>query len=152
MRSVAADVSLEVAVSLWAVEEWRSNIMASWWATVRRWPEAVAEVERLLIPSRLTYAGQGHCLALAGLATQDAGRVLTRYMDTYLAQPDKFYDQNWAMSALSIVDEALGQHLASDRLEAWWDWVADKPHYPGPFDAVPTIRECLTFATTVAQA
>jgi len=49
------------------MEEWRCNIMASWWATVWGWPEAVSEVERLLIASCLTYAGQGHCVALAGV-------------------------------------------------------------------------------------
>jgi hypothetical protein len=116
MRSVAADISLDVAQALWAVEEWRCNIMASWWATVWGWPEAVTEVERLLIPSRLTYSGQGHCVALAGLSTPEAGRVLVIYLDTYLPRADLVYNQGWAMSALSIVDEALGSSLAAERL------------------------------------
>jgi Family of unknown function (DUF6000) len=151
MRGVAAEVTLDVARSLWQMLEWRCNIMASWWATVWGWPEAATEVERVLIPSRLTYAGQGHCLALAGLATNDAAQVLCRYLDTYLAQPDKYYDQTWAMSALSIVDEATGDHRADDRSEAWNRWIADKPHHSGPFDEVPTIRAMLDFAASVAR-
>ncbi|MEI8058268.1 MAG: DUF6000 family protein [Actinomycetes bacterium] len=151
MRAVATEVSLDDARSLWALMEWRCNIMASWWATVWGWPEAAVEVERLLLPSRLIYAGQGHCVALAGLATDDAAEVLCRYLDTYLAAPDKYYDQTWAMSALSIVDQVQGEHRAEERMGAWSQWVADKPHHSGAFDAVPTIRAMLNFASSVAS-
>jgi hypothetical protein len=37
-------------------------------------------------------------------------------------------------------------------MEVWNRFVADKPHYPGPFDEVRTIRSMLGFAASVARS
>jgi hypothetical protein len=151
MGAVVADASLGIAHALWSVKEWRCNIMTSWWATVWGWPDAVPGVERLLIPSGLTYAGQGHCVALAGLSTPEAGRVLARYLDTYLPRPDLVYDQGWAISALSIVDENLGSSLAAERIPMFDEWIAGRPHAPRALDEVRVIRAMLNSAASVAR-
>jgi hypothetical protein len=118
MRLVAEDATLAVARELWSRVEWRSNQMASWWAAVWGWPEAVPLVKRLLLPSRLVYAGRFHCLVLARVGTQDAAEVLAEYLDTYLQHPELRFDQAWAVAALTRVDEKLGTGHMDERQEA----------------------------------
>jgi hypothetical protein len=102
--------------------------MASWWAGVWRWPEVVGNVEPLLIPSRSTYEGQGHCFALSRLASDQAVAVLKRYLDEYLPRTDIYYDQVWAMAALVMVERERGGAVADRYWDMWQAWVADKPH------------------------
>ena len=62
----------------------------------------------MLIAGELTYAGQGYCLALARFATTADAELLA----AYLAQPDKRYDQPWALGALLHLDEQLRANRA----------------------------------------
>ena len=123
MRLVAAEVTPAVALELWSRADWRSNQMASWWATVWAWPEAVPVVKGLLLPSRLVYAGRFHCLLLARVGTRDAAGVLAEYLDYYLPHPELRYDQAWAVAALTRVDEKRGTRHVEQRQEAWRSWL-----------------------------
>lgn len=150
VRLVAADATLAVARELWSRMEWRSNQMASWWATVWGWPEAVPAVKGLLLPSRLVNAGRFHCLVLARVGTQDAAEVLAEYLDTYLQHPELRYDQAWAVAALTRVDEKLGTGYSSERREAARSWVA-LSRYPEalPGGIQPLLDDLLEFAAQV---
>jgi Family of unknown function (DUF6000) len=121
MRAVAGTVSLDDAVYLWA-RGWRASLMASWWAAVWRWPEAVDQVGRFLIPSRNCFEGQAHCLVLAQVNSGRSREVLIRYLDEYLPRVDLDYDQPWALAALTLACRRAGQSVPDRFQAAWYQW------------------------------
>ena len=87
---------------------WREQLTAAWFAGLKNWPQFTNRIGDLLIQSLTCYAGQGYCFALACFANADSINYLTRYLDEYLPQPDKDYDQPWAMAALIWIDIVNG--------------------------------------------
>jgi hypothetical protein len=127
MQLVAGDVTLDDAEALWP-GGWREGLMASWWAGLWRWPQLIVAVEPLLIPSRSTYEGQGHCFGLSRVASRGSQSVLMRYLDEYLSRRDLYYDQAWAMAALELVCGELGEAVPSEYQVGWSRWSEGKPH------------------------
>ena len=127
MRFAAPEVTLDTAVYLWS-RGWREALMASWWAAVWQWPETVDQVEPLLIPSRSSFEGQAHCLALTRVRSPRSRAVLMRYLDEYLPGPDLAYDQPWAMAALTLACADAAEPVPGQYLEAWQQWKSGKQH------------------------
>lgn len=87
--------------------EWRSRLTASWLAGLDRREQFRDRLGELLAASELCYAGQGYCLALARFGTQADASLLATYLDSFLPQLDKRYDQDWALGALLHIDAVL---------------------------------------------
>jgi Family of unknown function (DUF6000) len=83
---------------------WRDTITASWLCGIGRFSQHLQKIETLLIPSRVCYAGQLHCFALARFDNTESVIVLKAYLDTYLPVGDREYDQEWAIGALRWLD------------------------------------------------
>lgn len=108
---------------------WREQITASWFCGLKGWSQYADEIGAKLLESKMTYAGQGHCFALACFANDKSMKYLTEYLDIYLPKTNLHYDQAWVMPALMWVDEQndtnhASQYLASGGL--WEKYVADK--------------------------
>jgi len=102
--------------------EWRSRLTASWLIGLGRREQFRDRIGELLLASELTYAGQGYCVALACFATVADAELLAAYLDTYLPQLDKRYDQDWALGALLHVDQQLGTKHAARFLGGDGPW------------------------------
>lgn len=105
--------------------DWRSRLTASWLIALDRRQRFRPRIGDLLLASELPYAGQGYCLALARFATAADAELLAAYLDTYLTQPDKRYDQHWALGALLHLDEQLTASRADRFLTGgglWQQW------------------------------
>lgn len=89
--------------------DWRPRLTASWLIALDRRQQFRQRIGDLLLAGELAYAGQGYCLALARFATTADAELLT----AYLAQPDKRYDQPWALGALLYLDEQLRANRAA---------------------------------------
>lgn len=116
---------------------WRESLTGSWFAGLLRWHQFTDAIGAALLLSRTCYAGQGYCFALARFADEASARWLGRYLDTYLARPELYYDQAWAMSALLWVDEQLGSAYGQRFLApgGLWDaFVADKQTASGSWN------------------
>ena len=96
----------ELAMLLGA--DWRPRLTASWLIALDRRQQFRQRIGDLLLASELTYAGQGYCLALARFATTADAELLA----AYLTQPDRRYDQPWALGALLYLDEQLSTSRA----------------------------------------
>jgi hypothetical protein len=75
----------------------------------------------------LSFAGQGHCFALAGFGTPADAALPVGYLDRYLPRLDLRYDRAWAIGALLHLDRRLGttdaeRFLATGGL--WQTWAA----------------------------
>jgi hypothetical protein len=93
--------------------EWRSRLTASWLIGLDRRDQFRHQIGQLLLASEMSYAGQGYCLALARFATAADAELLATYLDAYLPQLDKRYDQHWALGALLHLDRQLGTDHAA---------------------------------------
>jgi hypothetical protein len=81
----------------------------------------------LLLASELTYACQGFAFALARLGGSTASMHLCAYLDTWLPQLDKRYDQCWVLASLLYLDSLDGTdagqaYLSSGAWDAWATW------------------------------
>jgi uncharacterized protein DUF6000 len=105
--------------------EWRARLTASWLIGFARRDQFRAQIGELLLASEVSYAGQGYCFTLARLATTADAELLATYLDDYLPQLDKRYDQHWALGALLHLDAQLNtEHAARFLAEGglWQRW------------------------------
>lgn len=119
----------EGIVSLLLAEHWREQITASYFAGLKGWSQYADTIGNLLVQSVACYAGQGYCFALACFADETSVKYLQKYLRIYLAQPQLYYDQYWAMPALIWIDERKGTQHSAEFLKPgglWETFVAGK--------------------------
>ncbi len=124
-RRCFTEVDPSVITALIRQPEWRARLVAGWYAGVRGWRQFREELGALLIESRACFACQGYCTALACFADQASAEYLRKYLDVWLPQADKFYDQHWALPALVWVDQRLDTRHAARYLVPgglWDQW------------------------------
>jgi hypothetical protein len=130
--------------------EWRSQLTAAWLVGFALRDSHRDRIGELLLASRVSYAGQGFCFALARFGTRQDAQLLIDYLDRYLPRLDLFYDQHWAMGALLHLDEWLGTDHANRFLDdggAWHRWVdATAPQHADPDSQRRHIDELCSFA------
>ncbi len=121
--------------------DWRPRITAAWLIGVDRRTEWRERVRELFLESKLVFAGQGYCFALARFGTIADAEILVSYLDRYLAQPKLRYDQEWALAALHHIDADLRTAYTSRYLRPggrWETWSAanstDLPFQKSWFD------------------
>jgi hypothetical protein len=118
----------EIALTLLGTFDWRPRTVAATIVAVRQWDELQVPLSNLLLRSDVCYAGKAYCYALASLKNDAAVETLCTYLDNYLRQPDLWYDQHQAMSALFSLDRETGTNRAADFKDLWREFVADKPN------------------------
>ncbi len=92
---------------------WRERLVGSWFCGLKGWNQYGSAIGEALLASELVFAGKGYCFALACFADETSVKCLTQYLDAYLAQREKLYDQNWAMPALMWIDQQNGTAFAA---------------------------------------
>lgn len=105
--------------------EWRSRLTAAWLIGANRRSQFREHIGVLLLDSRLVFAGQGYCFALARLGTTEDAEILVAYLNHYLRQPHLRYDQDWALGALQHIDGNLATTHAAQFLQPtglWHQW------------------------------
>lgn len=150
-RRCLAEASPSVVAALLHQPEWRARLAGSWYAGLRGWLQFRDELGALLVESRVCFAGQGYCAALACYSDEASAEHLRRYLDTWLPQLGRDYDQHWALPALVWVDRRLGTRHAAPFLVAngLWDRWAAEHHREGPQFYLEAQR---TFDLTLASA
>ena len=107
----------------------REQITGSWFCGLKGWSQYADEIGAKLVESKMTYAGQGHCFALACFANDKSVKYLTEYLNIYLPRTNLHYDQAWVMPALLWVDKQNNTNNASQYLDSgglWEKFIADK--------------------------
>jgi hypothetical protein len=112
--------------------DWRPCLTAAWLIGLDRRTQFRDRIGAQLLESGLVFAGQGYCLALARFETSADSDILCAYLDKYLPQLDRHYDQHWAIGALLHLDERLGANRAGRFLTpgGLWDKSATSRHDP----------------------
>ncbi|MEV6905675.1 DUF6000 family protein [Amycolatopsis sp. NPDC051071] len=108
--------------------DWRPRITAAWLIGADRRTEWRERIRELFLESKLVFAGQGYCFALARFGTLADAEILVSYLDHYLARPTLRYDQAWALAALHHIDADLRTAYTSRYLRPgglWESWSAE---------------------------
>lgn len=116
VRTALAEVDTAIVDRLLSEDGWREQLVGSWFCGLKGWTQFEDQIGTLLMASEFIYAGQGYCFALACFLTDRSRLYLVEYLDHYLRQPEKFYDQHTAMSALMWIDEKRGSQDAAQFL------------------------------------
>ena len=152
-RRCLTEVDPTIVTTLIRQPEWRARLTGSWYAGMRGWRQFTDELGVLLLESRVCYAGQGYCAALACFADDASAGCLQQYLNAWLPQVDKFYDQHWALPALVWVDRRLESRYAARYLASgglWDQWTAVH-HWVGPQFYLDSQRKFdLTLASALA--
>ena len=120
----ASQLDEETAARFLDFPEWRGRMAVSWMVGVRGWESLVPKMGDHMIQSELVYAGQGFAVGLALLGSDGAVHQLQKYLDHWLPEVDCFYDQHWAMAAVSSIDERKGTFSADRQNENWRTWAS----------------------------
>ncbi|MFE3206428.1 DUF6000 family protein [Embleya sp. NPDC059237] len=83
---------------------WRERKNAAWLIAIAGRTEFRDRLGELLLASKMPFAGQGYCVALASFGTSADADLLTAYLDRYLQRPDLDYDQAFVLGALLHLD------------------------------------------------
>lgn len=103
IRVAASSVSTEDLTALLLTREWRGRLSAAWFVGLANRTDFVDEIGSLLLESDTVYSGQGYCLALGLIASAECEEFLESYLGEYLPLRGRFYDQPWAIGALTHI-------------------------------------------------
>jgi hypothetical protein len=127
--AACVEATPELTLSLLSEFNWRTRVVGARFVAVRQFFELQQDISNLFLKSEVCYVGDDYCLALASLANKAAADTLSEYLDYYLNQPDLWYDQGQAMSALLYLDELLGSNRTTQFSGAWQQFVSNKPNW-----------------------
>ncbi len=122
-------VSPKIILALFREFNWRDRITAACYSAALGLNEFEAVIGNLLLKSEVCFAGRGYCVALASFNSKDSIAYLEKYLEYYLTQKDKCFEQGVAMGALAYLDRVNGTDLVSTKLELWDDFVKDKENW-----------------------
>ncbi|MBE1492741.1 DUF6000 family protein [Plantactinospora soyae] len=103
-----SDAELEFMLQPGRMVDWRTRLTAAWLIGFDRRTRFRAMLGGLLLASELVYAGQGYCFALSRFGQPEDATILAAYLDRYLPQTDRHYNQPDAMGGLLHLDYQLG--------------------------------------------
>jgi hypothetical protein len=135
-RGCVNEVTPTIVATLIRQPEWRARLVGSWYAGLRGWVQFRDELGGMLIESQMCFAGQGYCAALACFADDSSADHLCQYLDKWLPQLDKYYDQHWALPALGWIDKRLDIRNAERYLlpgGLWNQWASAQQQSAAPF-------------------
>jgi hypothetical protein len=119
--------------------DWRGRLCAGWFVGLTKRHRFVQPIADLLMASTQTYAGQGYCVALGLLGTDECARHLHAYLRKYLPLNGRFYDQSWAIGALVRIERHLPVEFLEPALWSEGDQAID------PTEAVRKVKEISDF-------
>ena len=102
----ARTISDQDLARLLKMREWRGRLMAAWFVGLSRRDSFVEQIAELLLSSDMVYAGQGYCFALGIIGGHSCKLHLRAYLEKYLPFEGRFYDQSWAIGALTYLEGA----------------------------------------------
>jgi hypothetical protein len=117
-----SDAELEFMLQPGKMIDWRARLTAAWLIGFDRRTRFRALLGELLLASELVYAGQGYCFALTRFGQPEDAAILAAYLDRYLPQTDRHYNQPDALGGLLHLDYQLGTAQAARFLSPDGPW------------------------------
>jgi hypothetical protein len=106
VAEAARTISDQEIERLLNVREWRGRLTVAWHIGLTRRSNFVPRIAELLLASEVVYAGEGYSLALGLIGGETCAAHLRAYLNKYLPLRGRFYDQEWAIGALTHIEHA----------------------------------------------
>lgn len=104
LSNAASAISDDQIEKLLADPEWRGRLCAAWFAGLNKQGSFIPAIGERLLASEMVYAGEGYCMALGLIASDECARLLRSYLNTYLPLNGRVYNQDWAIGALAHIE------------------------------------------------
>ncbi len=122
LKPIKAELNLEVVKKLLGDFNWRTRIVGAYFASIMEFKTVEDIIGIHLLKSQVCYAGNGYCLTLATLNTQNGIEYLKKYLEYYLTRKNLHYEQGEAMSALKWTDQINGTNEMEKYLDLYQEW------------------------------
>ncbi len=126
LKPIRTELNLEVVKKLLGDFNWRTRIVGAYFASIMEFKTVEDIIGIHLLKSQVCYAGNGYCLTLATLNTQNGIEYLKKYLEYYLTRKELHYEQREAMCALKWTDKINGTNEMGEYLNLYQDWVSGK--------------------------
>ncbi|MFD0883080.1 DUF6000 family protein [Streptosporangium algeriense] len=140
------DADLERMLHRGEFSGWRERLAAAWLIGLDRRTRFRDVLAGLLLESELVYAGQGYSFAIARFGQPEDADILTAYLERYLPQRNRHYDQDWVLGGLLHLDGVLGTDHAAGFLAPGGLWSGSSFSHQNPADCHFRIAGLLRFA------
>jgi hypothetical protein len=114
--SAARVISYEQIHALLSDREWRGRLVAGWLVGLSMRTDFIDPIADLLLASKQPYSGQGFCVALGLIGNDKSRQYLREYLAKYLPLDGRFYDQDWAIGALTHIEKKSPQEFLAQEL------------------------------------
>jgi hypothetical protein len=136
ITAAARTISDEQIERLLSEREWRGRLCAAWFIGLGKRAGYVPSIGKLLLASEMVYAGQGYCMALGLIGSEECARLLHSYLDVYLPLNGRVYDQDWAIGALAHIEGAPPVQYLEQELWRGGRYVMDPAEGMENFDEI----------------
>jgi hypothetical protein len=141
-------VNEAISRELLQTRNWRHRLVGACFAGLKRYTMLTDNIGDLFLVSASPYAGWGYCFALARFGTQLSSHYLTTYLDHYLLEHQREYDQGYALGALRWLDLQQESNVSYSFLlpDGLWDQFVSYRHpaSQAQWRALPTVfMQCL---------
>jgi hypothetical protein len=129
LESHLPEVDDELIYQLLGNFDWRPRVTAAYLVALSGRSNFTDLIGRLLVRSDVCFAGAVYCLALAKFNNAEGISYLKQYLAYYLKQTELWFDQGDAMAALIFLDETNGTDIASEFMDDWIKFIANKSNW-----------------------
>lgn len=128
-NKITNSINTTVVYDLLGHFNWRQRSCGAIFAAIKGYVEHTFPIGVLLLKSEVCYAGASYCLALAKFNTHESRDFIKLYLEHYLDQKDKWFDQNAAMAALAYLDELNSTSEIEHFMPKWEKFISDKSNW-----------------------
>ncbi|MBF9237250.1 hypothetical protein I2I05_07555 [Hymenobacter sp. BT683] len=122
-------ITKDVVVKLLGDFDWRTRQTGAFFAAIKNATDLTDIIGIHLLKSEVCYAGKTYAYAFVSFNTHKSIDYLDQYLTYYLSKPDLWFDQLYAMEALTYLDKINNTNLTSKHSDNWIKFIANKPYW-----------------------
>lgn len=129
LLGVRDQITKEIVTKLLGDFDWRTRQTGAFFASIKNYTDLTDIIGIHLLKSEVCYAGQVYAYTFASFNTDTSIKYLNEYLTYYLSEPDLWFDQQYAMEALTYLDTVNKTDLASKHMDKWSSFLKNKSNW-----------------------
>ena len=126
---VKEKITREIALKLLGDFDWRTRQTGSFFAVIKNYTDLTDIIGTHFLKSEVCFAGQTYAYSFASFNSDKSVDYLNRYLTYYLSKPDLWFDQQYAMEALTYLDRINGTDHTLKHSDSWLKFLKNKPNW-----------------------
>ena len=129
LLEVRDQITKEIVLKLLGDFNWRTRQTGAFFAALKNYTDLIDIIGVHLLKSEVCFAGQVYAYTFASLNTDNCVKYLDQYLVYYLSKADLWFDQQYAMEALTYLDKINGTDFISKHKDNWLKFIKNKPNW-----------------------